>query len=123
MSDVTAVGAADQTRDAEGFLDKVEHALADLTEIMVVTAVGDVKVTIQSSARSSETTIDKTTIVGNSIVTIVKLLDGDVTTVIAEPLRADAELRALHTTQVTESLKVIPEHLRSLVEMARELLR
>ena len=58
---------------------------------------------------------------GNSIVTIVKLLDGDVTTVIGEDVKQDAELHALHTAQVAQSLKVIPEHLNTLVALAKSL--
>lgn len=122
MSDVATPGEVDVVEGAQSFLDKVGRALADLTEVMVVTAVGELNVTVESRGKASETTVDKTTIAGNSIVTIVKLLDGDVTTVIADALRSDAELRALHTAQVAESLKVIPEHLNTLVDIARSLL-
>jgi hypothetical protein len=120
MSSQEPVEAA-APRDGESFLDRVEQALADLTEVIVVTAVADLNVTIKPSGKTFDTTIDETALRGNSIVTIVKLLDGDVTTVVAEALRSDAELRAQHAAQVTESLRVIPEHLKTLVEIAKSL--
>lgn len=108
--------------DAASFIDKVKHSFADLAEVKVVTVVGDMPVTIDTVGDSTTTTLGKTTIETGSIVTVVKLLDGDVTTVISEDLVGRAEVRAAHAEQVAASLDVIPGHLRTLVEMAERLL-
>jgi len=76
----------DGAKGAQTFLDRVGSALADLTEVIVVTAVGDVTVHMVSRNTTVSTTIDDSVLNGNSIVTVVKLIDGDVTTVIADAL-------------------------------------
>ena len=111
-----------QGDDAAGFLDSVKHAFKDLAEVKVVTVVGSLPVTIDTEGDSTTTTLGKTTIESGSLVTIVKLLDGDVTTVIAPDLVDNDEVRAAHAVQVEASLGVIPGHLATLVEMAERLL-
>jgi hypothetical protein len=118
MTDTSAGEGAAQRRS---FLERVKDALDDLTELMVVTSVGDLTVTVETANKSSETTVDKSTIKGSSLVTIVKVIDGDVTTVIAEKLLGNTELREIHAAQVAASLEVIPTHLRNLVELAKDL--
>jgi hypothetical protein len=108
--------------DAASFLDKVKHAFTDLAEVKVVTIVGDIPITIDTEGDSTRTTLGKATIEGGSIVTIVKLLDGDVTTVMSDDLVGRAEVRAAHAEQVAASLDVIPGHLATLVDMAERLL-
>jgi hypothetical protein len=107
--------------DAETFLDKVGNAFNDLVEVKVVTAVGDLPVTIDTVGDSTTTTLGKTTLAQGAIVTVVKLLDGDVTTVVPEALVGNAEVRAMHAAQVAASLDVIPNHLKTLVELAEGL--
>ena len=108
--------------DAEGFLDKVQNAFKDLVEVKVVTIVGDVPVTITTKGDSTETTIARDAISGKALVTVVKLLDGDVMTAVPEEHLGNAELRAMHTEQVARSLEVIPRNLNTLVDMAKSLL-
>ncbi len=115
MSDVTGAD------EAEGFLAQVKHALADLAEVKVVTLVGKVRVTITTEGDSTTTRLETTEVSDTAMVTVVKVLDGDVTTVIAESLLANSELRALHTAQVTASLAVLPANLKALVDIAKSL--
>ena len=111
-----------QGDDAKSFLDSVQHAFKDLVEVKVVTVVGNMPVTIDTEGDSTTTTLGKATIESGSLVTVVKLLDGDVTTVIAPDLVDNDEVRAAHAVQVEASLGVIPSHLATLVEMAEKLL-
>jgi len=119
MSDVGKQGGNDE--DAETFLDKVSSAFSDLVEVKVVTAVGDLPVTIDTEGDSTVTTLGKVTLEQGALVTVVKLLDGDVTTVVPESLVGNAEVRAMHAAQVEASLGVIPDHLKTLVELAERL--
>jgi len=119
MSDVGKQGGNDE--DAETFLDKVSSAFSDLVEVKVVTAVGDLPVTIDTEGDSTVTTLGKVTLEQGALVTVVKLLDGDVTTVVPESLVGNAEVRAMHAAQVEASLSVIPDHLKTLVELAERL--
>ena len=112
----------DDELDAEGFLDKLKNAFNDLVEVKVVTIVGDVPVTITTEGDSTETTIAKDAITGKALITVVKLLDGDVTTAIPEEHLGNSELRAMHAEQVARSLEVIPRNLNMLVDMAKNLL-
>jgi hypothetical protein len=111
-----------QGDDAASFLDSVKHAFKDLAEVKVVTIVGDLPVVIDTEGDSTTTTLGKTTTESGALVTIVKLLDGDVTTVIAPDLVGNDEVRAAHAAQVEASLGVIPGHLATLVAMAERLL-
>jgi hypothetical protein len=114
-------GAAVEPADADSFIAKVKAKLNDLTEVKVVTIVGDVPVRITSANRTTETTIDDVVVTGGSLVTIVKLLDGDVTTIVPEGLVGNGEVRAMHSDQVTKSLQVIPDHLNALVGIAERI--
>lgn len=107
---------------AEGFLEKVQNILEDLLEVKVVTVVGNLSVTITTDGDSTTTSLESKQLNDNAIVTVVKLTDGDVTTVISPDLLANAELRSLHATQVAASLEVLPRHLKELVEVAKSLL-
>jgi hypothetical protein len=114
MSDTSPSGG-------ESFLTRAKNALNDLAEVKVVTAVGALPIKVTTKGDATETTMGTKELAGDAIVTIVKLLDGDVTTVIAPDLVANAELRALHTAQVAESLKVLPANLKALVDIAKSL--
>ena len=119
---MTNGAAGNDALDAEGFLDKVKNAFKDLVEVKVVTIVGDVPVTITTKGDSTETTIAKDEVTGKALITVVKLLDGDVTTAIPEEHLGNSELRAMHAEQVARSLEVIPRNLNTLVDMAKNLL-
>jgi hypothetical protein len=112
----------DDDLDAEGFLEKVQNTFKDLVEVKVVTIVGDVPVTITTKGDSTQTTIGDEAISGKALITVVKLLDGDVTTAVPKEHLGNAELRAMHTEQVARSLEVIPRNLNTLVDMAKNLL-
>ena len=71
---------------------------------------------------ATATTLKTDKALEKSIVTVVKITDGDVTTVISESLLDNAELRAYHEAQVAKSLQVLPDNLRALVEIARSII-
>ena len=107
---------------SKGFLDKVAAALADLTEVKVVTIVGDVKVTVEpATATTTETTVERTTVEKGSIISIFKVIDGDVTTIISPDLVGNADLLAKHEAQLQTSLGVLPDHLKTLVDIVKKL--
>ncbi len=120
MSDGDVQQAPDD--DPESFLEKVKHAFNDLTEVKVVTIVGNLPVSFESKNGSTETILGDDKIEGDAIVSIVKLLDGDTTTVIAQNLVDNAEVRATHSEQVATSLEVIPGYLQTLIDAARQLI-
>lgn len=105
------------------FLTKVKNELANLLEVKVVTIVGDVKVELGASddGKTTTTKVGGTTVDTGSIVTIYKMLDGDVTRVIPASLKGDAALLAMHEAQVATSLRVLPDHLKALVDLAERL--
>jgi hypothetical protein len=125
MTNTTEEEAARE--NANGFLTKVAAKLDDFTEVRVVTIVGDVPVTFKSKGGEKgttvETTIEDVTIEKGALVTIVKLLDGDVTTAIPPAQVENAEVREMHAAQVAESLKVLPENIKSIVEIAKSIMR
>jgi hypothetical protein len=119
--ELTAAGPVGESR-SKGFLDKVAAVLADLTEVKVVTILGDVKVTVEpSTAKTTETTIERTTVEKGSIITIFKVIDGDVTTIISPDVVGNADLLAKHEIQLQTSLKVLPDHLTTLVDIVKKL--
>lgn len=117
MAETTADDAPAKT----SFLDRVNDALNDLVEVTVVTSVGDLAVTVESKDGATETHLGKSTIRDSSLVTIVKVIDGDVTTVIGGEVQDNTELHALHAAQVAASLEVLPTHLKALVDIAKEI--
>jgi hypothetical protein len=123
LTDPADRGGPTSRDQADTFLEKAKDLLSDLLEVKVVTAVGDVSVGITTKGDSTKTTLTTDVALEQNIVTVVKLTDGDVTTVISESLLANAELRAFHTEQVAKSLTVIPENLRALVDIAKSLRR
>jgi hypothetical protein len=109
--------AGKPSSDPKGTIAKIFDGLVHAT---IVTAVGDVAVTITSGR--SEPEIDTPKPITKAIVTIVDLIDGDITNVVSPELLDDTALRAFHTQQVEASLKVLPDNVRSLAELAKSLL-
>lgn len=120
---VSAPPTANTAARGESFLDRVANALADLVEVKVVTIVGDVNVTLRADhdGKTTETVIGDTTITKGAITSIVKVIDGDITTTISPDLLANMDLLAKHEAQLDKSLKVLPDHLKALVEIAKDL--
>ena len=113
---------AARAETAQSFFTKAKQALNDLLEVKVVTLVANIDVIVETEGDSTRTTIASKQVSDNAIVTIFKLVDGDVTTVISEALLANAEARALHSAQVADSLEVLPRNLKLLVGIAESLL-
>jgi len=76
---------------------------------------------LQGGGKTTTTTVGGTSVDTGSIVTIYKMLDGDVTRVIPDSLKDDAALLAMHEAQVATSLQVLPNHLKALVDLAEKL--
>ena len=85
--------------EARSFIKKAEAILNDLLEVKVVTAVGNIDIDIRTTGDSTKTTLKTTRALEQSIVTVIKITDGDVSTIISESLLDNAELRAFHTEQ------------------------
>ena len=108
--------------EARSFIKKAEAILNDLLEVKVVTAVGNIDIDIRTTGDSTKTTLKTTRALEQSIVTVIKITDGDVSTIISESLLDNAELRAFHTEQIAKSLQVLPDNLRALVEIAQSII-
>jgi hypothetical protein len=81
-----------------------------------------VKVTVEpATAKTTETTVERTTVEKGSIVSIFKVIDGDVTTIISPDLVGNADLLAKHEAQLQTSLGVLPDHLKTLVDIVKKL--
>lgn len=105
----------------------LRRMFGELTEIKVVTAVGDVKVSItpddaKGKGRTTTTVNTQGTETSNALVTIFDLVDGDVTNVISPALKDDEALRSYHTAQVEKSLTVLPGNIKALVDLGRTLI-
>jgi hypothetical protein len=107
---------------AQSFIDRAKAILSDLLEVKVVTGVGAIDVEITTDGDSTTTKLNTVKPLQESIVTVVKIADGDVSTVISEGLVGNADLRAFHADQVAKSLTVLPDNLRALVAVAKSLL-
>jgi hypothetical protein len=96
----------------------------ELTEVRVVTVVGNVEVTLSSTeggaAKTSITTPDAK--MTEAIVTVFDLVDGDVTHVIAPSLRDDVALQSHHAEQVERSMRVLPDNIRAMVDLGKAIL-
>lgn len=108
--------------DAQSFIDKAKAILSDLLEVKVVTGVGAIDVEITTEGDSTTTKLNTVKPLQESIVTVVKITDGDVSTVISEGLVGNTDLRAFHADQVAKSLTMLPDNLRALVAVAKSLL-
>jgi hypothetical protein len=111
------------TTRGERFLKRVDDALANLIEVKVVTIVGDVtvKLTAEHDGRTTQTIIGDITIDKGAITSIFKVIDGDMTMTISPELLGNTDLLAKHEAQLDKSLKVLPDHLKTLVEIAKNL--
>ena len=113
---------ADIKTEGDGIREALSRVFKELTEIRVVTAVTDVKVVLRTSADGTvETTMRDTETETKALITVFDLIDGDVTTVISPALRDDESLRAFHSAQVEKSLKVLPDHVRALVDVGQKI--
>lgn len=123
-ADEVAADGPSPADHAQGFLDKAMAGLADLVEVQVVTLVGGATVRLVPHGKATETDVTVPDDAGDhkAIVTIVKLLDGDITTIVHPDLLSNTELRATHAAQVATSLEVLPRNIRALVNIARALL-
>src|SRR5687768_13910401 len=88
--------------EGDGIREVLARVFKELTEIRVVTAVGDVSVVLRSSDNGATIKTDVLTTEANAkaLVTIFDLIDGDVTNMISPALRDDESLRAFHSAQV-----------------------
>ena len=99
----------------------------EMTDIKVITAVGEVKVAItpddaKGTGRTTTTVNTQEAEITNVMVTIFDLVDGDVTNVIAPALKDDEALRSFHAAQVEKSLMVLPGNIRAIVDLGRTLI-
>ena len=111
-------------RTDKGIKDRLFDIFEEMVEVRVVTAVGNVEVTLTQEEPNGpiKTGIDTGGKVTDALVTIFDLVDGDVTNVIAPALRDDEALRAYHSAQVEKSMKVLPDNVRALVDLGKAII-
>lgn len=112
--------------DQQSIRRTLQRMFEELVEIKVVTAVSEVGVTLTQDdttgeGRTKTRVSTDTTPITNAMVTILDLVDGDVTNVIAPALKDDDALRAFHALQVEKSLTVLPGNIKALVDLGRSL--
>jgi len=114
---------ADIKPEGDGIKDALARIFKELTEIRVVTAVGDVSVILRTSDNGATIKTDVQTAEAGvkALVTIFDLIDGDVTNIISPALRDDESLRAFHSAQVERSIKVLPDHIRALIDVGQKI--
>jgi hypothetical protein len=105
----------------------LRNMFEELVEIKVVTAVGAVGVTLgQADTKGEGRTKTRVSTdsgeITDAMVTIIDLVDGDVTNVIAPALKDDEALRSFHAMQVEKSLTVLPGNIKALVELGQSLI-
>lgn len=114
---------ADIKTEGDGIREVLARIFKELTEIRVVTAVGDVDVILRTSENGATIKTEVTTTEADvkALVTVFDLIDGDVTNMISPALRDDESLRAFHSAQVEKSIKVLPDHIRALVDVGQKI--
>ena len=118
---------ANAVTDNQSIRSTLRNMFEELVEIKVVTAVGEVGVTLtqddaKAEGRTKTRVSTDTAPITSAMVTIIDLVDGDVTNVIAPALKDDEALRSFHATQVEKSLAVLPGNIKALVELGQSLI-
>lgn len=112
--------------DPQSIRRTLQRMFEELLEIKVVTAVSEVGITLaqddaKGEGRTRTRLSTETTPITSAMVTILDLVDGDVTNVISPALKDDEALRAFHATQVEKALTVLPGNIKALVDLGRTL--
>lgn len=112
-------------RTNKGIKDRLFDIFEEMVEVRVVTAVGNVDVTLTQEEPNGPIKMGIGTgenKVSDALVTIFDLVDGDVTNIIAPALRDDEALRTYHSAQVEKSMKVLPDNVRALVDLGKAII-
>ncbi len=98
---------------------KLKTALSALVNVRVATVISQVTVTLNEDGSLESVGVESDPV--DAIVTVVNLVDGDVTTIIAPSLEDKAELRTFHDGLVDKAVKVLPENISMLVDVMKKL--
>lgn len=117
MSDI---GVPEDKPDRESFIRTLTRLFNKLTEVKVVTILGESTVTVTKSD-SGGTTVDFVPPPGqvDAFVTIVNLLEGDAINIVSDEFVQNQELSDFHAAQVEKSLAVLPGNIEALVKLAK----
>lgn len=102
----------------------LRRMFGDLTELKVVTVVGDMEVSLQEEDGRTKTRIGRPPeSPAAAFITIFDLVDGDVTNVIPSSVKDDdGALRAYHAAQVEKSLAVLPGNIKALMDLGTRII-
>ena len=106
----------------QGIIDTLQSMFQGLTEVKVVTILGQTPVTI--TKHENRTTTDFTAPAGDAdaFITIFNLVDGDATNVVSPAVLENQTLREFHSAQVEKSLATLPANISALVDLGKAIL-
>ena len=116
---------SDETKsNFDKLYDKVENAVADLTTLKVVTAVGDVDVSQNAVDQDGEKHVVRGETYQNAkaILSTIDLIDGDISTVMDEAYVNDpayAALRDDHLNRVQDAQAIVDKNIKTLLGMVK----
>lgn len=99
--------------------EKIAGAYNSLVQVRVSTVVADVDLTV----RDENNRLDLDSIVlenEKTIITQSDLVGGDIVTIISTGLEGNGEIRAYHAEQVDAAARVVPENLKTLVDLFQQ---
>jgi hypothetical protein len=101
-------------------MERLGRIFNDMTQLKIVTVVGQVNVTVAENNERSRTTVDTTGVKDlKGMVTIIDLLDGDITNIIDPSVETSDTLRSFHATQVEKSQAIIASNVSAVIELAK----
>jgi hypothetical protein len=105
-------GQTDQPQTKDDFWHTLDRAISNLADVTVATLITDVKVSVDNRGRLTDVTTPTTDI--PAIITNVNLVDGNVTTEVADSLKDDDSLKTFHQGLVDQAVTVLPDNIKAL---------
>ena len=109
-------GEAENIETRQSLGEKIDAAIANLADVTVATVITDINVTVDQRGRLK--TVSAPSGAVPSITTNVNLVDGNVTTLLGPSIQDDATLTAFHQGLVATAVKVLPDNLKALAQLA-----
>ncbi len=108
--------------DEDGIKNTLKRMFGNLVHVRVITVVGKATVTLPAGGEGPTTVRTGTEPLDNALVTVVNLVEGDVTNVIAPDLKDDQAIRDFHSAQVEKSMNVLPSNIATLMSFGKDLI-
>jgi hypothetical protein len=116
---ITTDGSPDAEATKRDLQDKIVALYNSLALVRVSTVVADVELKVRDSDHRldvSPSDLDKE----KTIITQSDLIEGDIVTIISTGLENNAELRQFHAEQVAAAVQVVPNNLKTLVDLFQQ---